>query len=65
MATTYDAKRKEEGTDGKTYWKFTGLTVVKYDRDGEERMMLVDDRAGQNYPLFERKPRQDSGPDTW
>jgi hypothetical protein len=57
MATTYDAKRREE-RDGKTYWRFTGFSVVRYEKDGEQRMMLVDDRSGIVYPLFERKPRQ-------
>ena len=62
MAQVYKAKKRKEieGRE-KPLWIDVGFSVIQYEKDGQPRLMLVDERTGESYFLFKFEKKQDSG----
>jgi hypothetical protein len=63
MSKVFDVMSREE-RDGKTYWNDTGMVVIAYEKDGQNRLMLKDNRTNQTYSIFERKKREEKKEDS-
>jgi hypothetical protein len=60
MADVYKAKKRKEieGRE-KPFWVDVGFTVIRYDKDGQSRLSLIDERTGESYALFKFESRDD------